>query len=152
MVSRENVWKARRLAARSILSNIAPVSDKRHHPSMRRLILATTLFLAGCATAPEQPQPVTPEQPQEAQPVQRQTTRLTGMTQRDLVGYFGNPALQVPEGRSMKLQFRSSFCVLDAYLYPGQNGVLRVTYVNTRTPSGADTDQAACISALGLAS
>jgi nitrous oxide reductase accessory protein NosL len=144
MVSRENVWKARRLAARSILSNIAPVSDKRHHPSMRRLILATTLFLAGCATAPEQPQ--------EAQPVQRQTTRLTGMTQRDLVGYFGNPALQVPEGRSMKLQFRSSFCVLDAYLYPGQNGVLRVTYVNTRTPSGADTDQAACISALGLAS
>jgi nitrous oxide reductase accessory protein NosL len=119
---------------------------------MRRLILATTLFLAGCATAPEQPQPVTPEQPQEAQPVQRQTTRLTGMTQRDLVGYFGNPALQVPEGRSMKLQFRSSFCVLDAYLYPGQNGVLRVTYVNTRTPSGADTDQAACISALGLAS
>ena len=120
---------------------------------MRRLILATTLLLAGCVTAPQQPQQQpAPTQSQQAQPVQRQTTRLTGMTQRDLVGYFGNPALQVPEGRSMKLQFRSSFCVLDAYLYPGQNGVLRVTYVNTRTPSGADTDQAACISALGLAS
>jgi hypothetical protein len=152
MISRENVWKARRLAVRSILSNIARLSDTRHHLSMRRLILATTLFLAGCATAPQQPEPVAPEQAPQPQPVHPQTTPLTGMTQRDLVGYFGNPALQIPEGRSMKLQFRSSYCVLDAYLYPGQNGVLRVTYVNTRTPSGADTDQAACISALGLAS
>jgi len=117
---------------------------------MRRLILASTLFLAACATRPQQPP--APQQPAQVAPVQRQTTKLTGMTQRDLVGYFGNPALQIHEGASLKLQFRSSFCVLDAYLYPGQNGVLRVTYVNTRTPQGSDTDQAACISALGLAS
>jgi nitrous oxide reductase accessory protein NosL len=118
---------------------------------MRRLILATTLVLAGCATAPQQPVPE-PQQPVAAAPAPRQTTRLTGMTQRDLLGYFGQPVLQVREGTSLKLQFRGSQCVLDAYLYPGQNGVLRVTYVNARTLTGADTDQAACISALGLAS
>jgi len=117
---------------------------------MRRILFTTTLFLAGCATAPQQP--TQPEQPAQVVPTQRQTTRLMGMTQRDLLGYFGVPALQIQEGTSLKLQFRDSYCVLDAYLYPGQNGVLRVTYVNTRTPSGADTDQAACISALGLAS
>jgi hypothetical protein len=38
--------------------------------------------------------------------------------------------------------------VLDAYLYPGQSGVPRVTHVDTRTPSGSDVDQATCISAL----
>jgi hypothetical protein len=39
--------------------------------------------------------------------------------------------------------------VLDAYLYPSQGGgVLRVTHIDTRTASGVDTDQAACISAL----
>jgi hypothetical protein len=37
--------------------------------------------------------------------------------------------------------------VLDTYLYP-QNGALRVTHIDARTPSGIDTDQAACIFAL----
>jgi hypothetical protein len=133
------------------MSNIASGSDTRHQRPMRRLTLAATLLLAACATRP-QPPSTPPEQPAPVAPVQRQTTRLTGMTQRDLVGYFGTPALQIREGTSLKLQFRSSYCILDAYLYPGQNGVLRVTYVNTRTLAGADTDQAACISALGLAS
>jgi hypothetical protein len=38
--------------------------------------------------------------------------------------------------------------VLDAYLYPSTGGALRVTHVDTRTQTGIDTDQAACISAL----
>ena len=67
-----------------------------------------------------------------AVPVQRQLTQLTGMTTRDLTGHFGRPALQVQEGTSLKLQFRGRYCVLDAYLYPGQNGGLRVTHVDTR--------------------
>jgi hypothetical protein len=114
---------------------------------MRRLFLASTLFLAACATRPEQP--VAPEQPAPAAPVQpRQITRLTGLTAQELVGHFGRPAFQVQEGTSLKLQFRSKFCVLDAYLYPGQSGTMLVTHVDTRTPSGADTDQATCISAL----
>ena len=110
---------------------------------MRRLVLASTLLLGACATRPQQP----PAQPAEV-PQPRAATRLTGMSAQDLVGHFGRPALQVQEGTSLKLQFRGRSCVLDAYLYPGQSGSLRVTYVNTRSPSGADTDQATCISAL----
>ncbi|HVU30538.1 MAG TPA: hypothetical protein VHE36_09075 [Sphingomicrobium sp.] len=113
---------------------------------MRRLIFASTLVLAGCATRPE-PAPE-PQQPAQVVPVQRQLTQVTGMTTRDLTGHFGRPALQVQEGTSLKLQFRGRYCILDAYLYPGQNGVLRVTHVDTRNPSGADVDQATCISAL----
>ncbi|HET7605649.1 MAG TPA: hypothetical protein VFK28_06225 [Sphingomicrobium sp.] len=113
---------------------------------MRRLFLATALFVAGCATRPEPPPP--PQQPVQAAPVQREAKRLTGMTTRDLTGHFGRPALQVQEGTSLKLQFRGRYCILDAYLYPGQSGVLRVTHVDTRTPSGSNVDQATCISAL----
>ena len=112
---------------------------------MRRFALASVLLLAACATRPEQPP--APEQPPVV-PVQRQVTRLTGMTTHDLTAHFGRPALQVQEGASLKLQFRGNYCVLDAYLYPGQNGVLQVTYVDTRLPSGANADQATCISAL----
>jgi len=113
--------------------------------AMRRLFFASALVLAGCAS---KPQPTPAPQPVQAVPVQRQITQLTGMTTRDLTGHFGRPALQVQEGTSLKLQFRGTYCVLDAYLYPGQNGVLRVTHVDTRNPSGAHVDQGTCISAL----
>jgi hypothetical protein len=70
---------------------------------------------------------------------------LTGLTAQDLVGRFGSPQLQIREGNSVKLQFRSQECVLDAYLYPsGNSGTLKVTHVDTRRPSGADIPQAAC--------
>jgi len=111
---------------------------------MRRVLpLSLTLIVAACATRP-QPQPETPT-------VQSPTTRepgaIVGLTPQELVGHFGNPALQVREGTSLKLQFRGRTCVLDAYLYP-QNGVLRVTHVDARTLAGYDSDQAACIASL----
>lgn len=113
---------------------------------MRRLVLALTVFVAGCATSPQQqPAPQTVPVVVQTSP---QTRKLIGLTANELVGYFGHPALQVREGTSLKLQFRGPQCVLDAFLYPQSGGVLRVTYVNTRLPSGADTDQAACISDL----
>jgi hypothetical protein len=110
---------------------------------MRRIILASTLFLAGCAT---RPQPA-PEQPSQPVPQPRQMTSLAGMSAQQLVGHLGAPALQIREGTSLKLQFRGRQCVLDAYLYP-QNGELRVTHIDARTPAGTDADQAACILAL----
>ena len=112
---------------------------------MRRLILASTLFLAACATRP-QPQTPTPQAPP-PEPISPQARQLLGLTPNELVGHFGKPALQIHEANSLKLQFRGRQCVLDAYLYP-QSGVLRVTHVDTRTPAGNDTDQAACILAL----
>jgi len=115
---------------------------------MRRLALVSTLLLAGCAARPEQPVVQTPP-PTVARPPQVRSSIL-GLTASELVGHFGNPALQVREGVGLKLQFRSSRCVLDAYLYGPESGsgVQRVTFVETRLPSGVNADQAACISAL----
>jgi hypothetical protein len=115
---------------------------------MRRFILASTLLLASCATAPQKP--VVQTQPAPATSTEPQTRRLLGLTAQELVGQLGNPQLQVREGNSLKLQFRTNRCVLDAYLYPSASGSgpLKVTFVDTRTPSGVGTDQAACISAL----
>jgi hypothetical protein len=112
---------------------------------MRRLVLASPLLLAACVA--RQPQ----AQPEVAQPTPAEQPRarhLIGQTPQELVGLFGHPALQVREGNSLKLQFKSRRCVLDAYLYPSNNGALRVTWIDTRLPSGSDTDQAACISDL----
>ena len=61
----------------------------------------------------------------------------------------GNPALQIHEGNSVKLQFRAPGCVLDAYLYPPPGGgAQRVTHVDARLSSGADTDAQRCASEL----
>jgi hypothetical protein len=111
---------------------------------MRRIFLASTLILAGCAARQTQPEP----QAAQPAPVAQPQARLVGLTPQELVGHFGHPALQVREGTSLKLQFKSRRCVLDAYLYPSANGAMRVTWVDTRLPSGADTDQAACIADL----
>src|SRR5689334_9577212 len=115
---------------------------------MRRFIIPASIFLlAGCA-ARQQPQPevVTPQPPPEREPV-----GIVGLTAQQLVGHFGNPALQIREGTSLKLQFRGRTCVLDAYLYPSDGGgIQRVTYVDTRLASGVATDQAACIAALEI--
>jgi len=115
------------------------------HDMRRSLVLAMMLFAAACAPRPQAavPTPI----PQPATPTIRQTS-LYGLDAQELVGHFGKPALQIREGNSVKLQFRGNRCVLDAYLYPGRDGQMRVTYVDTRGTSGADMDQAACILAL----
>jgi hypothetical protein len=112
---------------------------------MRRSVLVLTFSLAGCVTAPRQPEPPPPSPVAATQP---ETRRLIGLTATDLVGHFGSPALQVREGNSLKLQFRGRRCVLDAYLYPSPNGGLRVTYIDTRATSGVDTAEDGCIAAL----
>jgi hypothetical protein len=111
---------------------------------MRRSIFASALLLSACATAPQQTQSGPPPAP--AQPQAR--GGLIGLSASELVGHLGNPALQIREGSSVKLQFRGRACVLDAYLYPVANGGLHVTHIDTRAPSGIDFDQAACIATL----
>ena len=112
---------------------------------MRRLIaLSLTFCLAACATAPREQV----AQPPPVAPTPQASKGLRGLTANELVGHFGMPALQIREGTSLKLQFRGRQCVLDAYLYPQSGGTLRVTHIDTRTPNGADIDQAACILAL----
>jgi hypothetical protein len=117
---------------------------------MRRyLLLSPILFAAACAPRPQVTTAPVPTPP----PPQVGQSPLQGLNVQELVAQFGKPALQVHEGSSMKLQFRGALCVLDAYLYPSsRDGQLRVTYVDTRRPSGEDTNQAACIVALKSAS
>ena len=114
---------------------------------MRRiLVLSATLMLAACAT---QTTPVQTQQQQAPPPAPANVRgHLIGLTAEELVQRFGNPALQIREGNSWKLQFRSRSCVLDAYLYPGASGqtAYRVTYVEARTPSLGAIGQAECIS------
>ena len=114
---------------------------------MRRFFAPSVfLLLAACATAPTTVQTPQPKQQVEQQPTIR--SAIIGMTAPDLIHSFGTPALQIREGASLKMQFRSSQCVLDAYLYPTGNTPYRVTHVDTRTPSLAPVDQALCIASL----
>lgn len=111
------------------------------------LVVPAFVVLAACATAPQPVQP--PLQPQ--QPPQQHTRgAVIGLTTEELVMRLGTPALQIREGNSLKLQFRSQFCVLDAYLYPpvGAASPYRVTYIDTRSPGLANVDQATCMSSL----
>ena len=115
-----------------------------HCRPMRRILIASTLLLAGCATRPETPA----EQPALV-PVQPTRSDLLGLSAGELVQRFGNPALQIREGAGLKLQFRRRGCVLDAYLYAASGGgVERVSHVDTRYPTGADMNQQSCIAAL----
>ena len=110
--------------------------------------LAATLALSACASGPQQPE-VQPT-PVAAPAPATMRSAILNLTAAELVAHFGNPALQVREGAGLKLQFRSRLCVLDAYLYPPATGAgaQRVTYVETRLPSGVATPQAACIAEL----
>ena len=111
---------------------------------MRRIIpVSLSLLLAACATSPR------PEQPAEIPPSPQTRGAIIGLTAEDLVRRFGTPALQIREGNSLKLQFRSAQCVLDAYLYPAGTAPYRVTYVDTRTNALATVDQALCIRSMG---
>jgi hypothetical protein len=112
---------------------------------MRRFIaFSLPLAVAACAPRPQEtPAPQPPAQPQQ------ETSSLVGLSPQELVGRFGRPALQIREGSSLKLQFRGTRCVMDAYLYPsGSSGALKVTHIDTRLPSGGDIDQAACVFSL----
>lgn len=113
---------------------------------MRRLIILSYLLVAGCATAPEQPQP----QPTPITVSPHIRSDLLGLSVSELVQRLGTPALQIREGPGLKLQFRASRCVLDAYLYvaPSGQGVERVTHVDTRLRSGADADLRTCVAAI----
>ncbi len=108
------------------------------------------MFIAACAPRPAVQ---TAPPPQAARPPVQVSPHigsdLIGMTASELVQRFGQPALQIREGPGFKLQFRGQ-CVLDAYLYPPENGrgAERVTHVDTRLQSGIETDQAGCIRAL----
>lgn len=75
--------------------------------------------------------------------------RVMGKDARALVSLFGPAQQDVREENARKLQFASSNCVLDAYLYPPSKGKEPiVTFLSARVPDGRDADKASCVSAL----
>jgi hypothetical protein len=74
---------------------------------------------------------------------------VIGRTAAQLVQLFGPADLDAHEGTARRLQFAGSACVLDAYLYPPESGGEPVaSYLDARTPEGADIDRASCVAAL----
>jgi hypothetical protein len=118
--------------------------------SMRLPGLALTSFLAACVAAPAAEQPIHRPPPP---PPTYNILGLENVMGRDaatLVAQFGNPDLDIREADARKLQFSSSICVLDAYLYPPpQGGAPIVTWLDARLPDGRDFDRLSCVAALG---
>lgn len=109
--------------------------------------MALGLLLAGCTTTrPTEGVPVGPPIP--TGPVAG-LDRVIGRDARALQILFGEPDLDVREGRARKLQYAGPICVLDAYLYGADEGrEPTVRYIDARTTAGDDFDRASCIAAL----
>jgi hypothetical protein len=114
----------------------------------RRLVpLAMAALLAGCGPTAEPPPIVSAPPP----PIRREAglDRVVGQDARALISLFGTPNQDVREEPARKLQYASTVCVLDAYLYPpGPGREALVTHVDARLPTGEDIDRASCIAAL----
>lgn len=118
------------------------------------LIALAAATLAGCASGPNRPAPVTTT-PIISRPAIADSTgnalvagTLAGQSAQAMMALFGQPALDVREGDARKLQFLGQDCVLDAYLYPRGRSEAVVTHVDARLPDGRDADRAACIASL----
>jgi hypothetical protein len=75
--------------------------------------------------------------------------RVMGRNADQLTRLFGEPVQDFREDNARKLQFASSRCVLDLYLYPqGSGRDFIVTYVDARNAAGEDVDRASCVEAL----
>ena len=107
-------------------------------------LLALTLMLAACGETI----PVVNATPPPVR-VDMGLDRVMGHDARALIALFGNPDQDMREPPARKLQYASTVCVLDAYLYPpaaGREPV--VTHIDARSPAGDDIDRASCIAAL----
>jgi hypothetical protein len=113
--------------------------------TLRRLILAAGLVLAGCQ------QNASPRSAGSSPPPMKEAGlgRVIGRTAQQLIQLFGPADLDAREGKARRLQFVGAACILDAYLYPPEkDGEPETSYLDARTPQGEDIDRASCVSAL----
>ena len=131
------------------------------------LALPALLALSACGTdqatlrplpPPTRPTLIRPAPPPQPQTQQRRTLHvlsapgLEGVIGADadaLTRLFGPPRLDVRDGDARKLQWSGAACILDAYLYPSDDGGRpSATYVDARRGDGRDVDRGACVTAL----
>ncbi len=108
--------------------------------------LALSATLGACAATPP------PRQAVVAPPVPMGTIgleRVMGQNAAALAGLFGSADQDVTEASARRLQFASTICILDAYLYPSAKGREPVvTHVDARQPNGQAIDRASCVAAM----
>lgn len=73
---------------------------------------------------------------------------VRGRDARTLVATFGEPRIDLQEGKARKLQFVGGTCVLDVYLYPRDRGEPVATHLDTRLRDGRPVDPASCVATL----
>ena len=113
-------------------------------------LLLLALPLAACASGPA------PVRPAKRIPIPQRgfgtvgLERVMGQDARGLTALLGKPDADVIEAPGRKMQFGSSICVLDAYLYPPSSGrgEPTVTYLDARQRDGSAIDRASCVAAL----
>lgn len=136
----------RRLAAKRRARKLVTAARNRHNILMRRLIPFLSLPLAACGSQTPPPKPIPAAVSTNLPPRQIQRNDLIGLSANELVSQFGTPRLQIRDGDGTKLQFASSTCLLDTYLYPGQSGggLPRVTYVDAYRRDGRTMSPQEC--------
>ncbi len=118
-------------------------------PIRRLLSWAPLLALGACVAPQAAPPPVRPAPAAAPAVPSAGLDRVMGRDARALVELFGDPDQDVRDQGARKLQFASSVCVLDTYLYAKAAGKEPVvTWIDARVPTGADFDRASCIAAL----
>jgi len=120
------------------------------------IALVALAFVSACIPSAKPPRSAPPPAPQSI-PTERfreapamrgfGIDSVIGQRAPDLLRRFGEARIDLTEGDARKLQFTSSRCVLDVFLYPRRAGGEPVaSYIEAREPgSGADVDRAACI-------
>ena len=114
---------------------------------MPGLGLVAVLLSAGCAAPGPAPAP-----PPEVQPIGFTPTEqnLLGANPSKLEQWLGKPGLVRQDDPAEVWQYRSQSCVLDVYLYPGQNG-MAVAHAEARSAKYAGDAMSPCLTALAEA-
>ncbi|MFT8736398.1 MAG: hypothetical protein ABF760_02940 [Zymomonas mobilis] len=124
---------------------------------LKKLLLGSffpaIMFLSGCGGEKAHPV-VTPspvKRPVAPIPSPARLPKLQGMTAANLIDLFGLPDQDIDEPWVRRLQFQSSICVLDAYLYPPhKNEEMTVRHIDVRDLQGNDFNQDSCLKRLLL--
>jgi len=124
----------------------SPLGKGDKMPPRSRLLWLLPALLAGCATGMREAPPVqAAARPSAATGLEA----VIGSSARTLRSQLGEPALELTEGSTRKLQFLGAACVLDAYLIPPREGAEPVVvHVDARLPDGREMDRASCVAAL----
>lgn len=112
------------------------------------LAIAPITLLGACATIPAPVAGTAPPPPRITYSAAG-LERVLGQNASQLAALFGKPDADVSEGTGRRIQYGSSICVLDAYLYPAErSNIPVVTHVDARQRDGRAIDRASCVAAL----